>query len=82
MNLAKLNLTPEQLKVYTSLQKIAQAWTAMLWILILFTVGFVAFLYSIFVVKEQTLAKGIVGGIDTLLGFSLRAIIGHLFPKK
>jgi len=59
--LVKLNLKPEQVEAYVILQKVSQAWTAMIWMLILFTVGFFAFLYSLFAVHEQGWAKLIVG---------------------
>jgi hypothetical protein len=78
---AKLNLSREQVEAYVILQKVSQAWTAMIWMLILFTVGFFAFLYSLFAVNEQGWAKLIVGGIDTLMAYAIHSIFGYLFPK-
>jgi hypothetical protein len=81
MNLANLNLTPQQLEVYVTLQKVSQAWTAMIWMFILFTVGFISFLYAIFEVPEQAVAKGIVGAIDTLMVVFMHYIFRYLFPS-
>lgn len=81
MNLAHLNLTAEQLEVYVTLQKVSQAWTAMIWMFILFTIGFVSFLYAIFKVPEQAVAKGIVGAIDTLMVAFMHYIFRYLFPS-
>jgi hypothetical protein len=80
MKKSDLNLTPEQLAVYTALQKVRQAWTTLILILLLFAVGFFAFLYAVFTVPEQALSKSIVGGIDFLLGWAIKAIVNHLFP--
>jgi hypothetical protein len=80
MKKSDLNLSPEQLTVYTALQRIRMGWLTLVVILILFAIGFFAFLYAIFTVPEQGVQKGIVGGIDVLLVWSLRAIVSHLFP--
>ena len=58
------------------------AWTAMLVILTLLSIGFFCFLYAMFFLPEQAVAKGILGGIDGLLGWALHRIIGNLFPDK
>lgn len=75
-----LRLTPEQLAVYTELQRIRMAWVTLPVILALFAIGFLAFLYALFHIPQQGLPKTIVGGIDTLLGFALKTIITYLFP--
>ena len=81
MKKADLNLTSDQLAVYQVLQRIRMGWTTLIVLLGLFGVGFGAFLYAIFTIPEQTVSKGIVGAIDTLLGWSIHAIVGHLFPS-
>ena len=56
------------------------AWVALIVVLGLLTIGLLSFLYAIFFVKSQGLAKGLLGGVDTLLGVALRTIVVHLFP--
>jgi uncharacterized membrane-anchored protein YitT (DUF2179 family) len=75
-----LNLSPEQLAVYTTLQRIRMEWTTLITLFVLLAVGFFAFLYAIFFVPEQHVAKGIVGGIDLLLGTLLHYVVRNLFP--
>lgn len=76
------NITPSQRNWYETAQRIRMAWTAMLFILVLLTVGFFAFLYAMFFMPGQGLATSILGGIDLLFGWSLKAIISNLFPSK
>jgi hypothetical protein len=57
------------------------AWVALWFALGLFTIGFFSFLYAIFYLKHQGAEKSILGGIDTLLGFALRTVFAHLFPR-
>jgi hypothetical protein len=54
----------------------------MLVVLTLLCLGFFSFLYAMFFLPEQGVAKGILGGIDGLLGWALHRIIGNLFPDK
>jgi hypothetical protein len=75
-------LSPEQVSVYDAIQRIRMAWVSLIVVLALFTIGFGAFLYAIFFVSGQDIAKGIVGGIDGILVWSLRTILGNLFPKR
>jgi hypothetical protein len=75
-----LNLTPEQLAVYTALQRIRMEWFVLITLFVLLIVGFFSFLYAIFFVPEQQIAKGIVGGIDFLLGTLLHYVVRNLFP--
>lgn len=77
-----LKLTPDQLKIYTELQRIRMGWLTLYVVLGLFTIGFFSFLYALFFIHEQTLAKAITGGIDTLLGWALKNIVAYLFPSK
>jgi uncharacterized membrane protein YwaF len=74
------NLSPEQLAVYTALQRARMCWLTLILLLVLFAIGFFAFLYAIFNVSEQQIQKGIVGGIDGLLVWSIRAVVTNLFP--
>jgi len=57
-------------------------WVTLFVVLGLFTVGFASFLYALFCIHEQTLAKSITGGIDTLLGWALKDIVAYLFPTN
>lgn len=77
-----LKLTPDQLKIYTELQRIRMGWLTLYVVLGLFTIGFFSFLYALFFIHEQTLSKAITGGIDTLLGWALKDIVAYLFPSK
>ena len=77
-----LKLSPDQLKIYTELQRIRMGWLTLYVVLGLFTIGFGAFLYALFFIHEQTLGKAITGGIDTLLGWALKDIVAYLFPAK
>jgi hypothetical protein len=77
-----LKLSPEQLKIYTELQRIRMAWMTLCVILALFTIGLLSFLYAVFFVSQQTAPKLIMGGIDGLLGWALKHIVGNLFPPK
>jgi hypothetical protein len=74
-------LTPEQLKIYEGLQRIYMAWAALVCIFGLFTAGFVCFLVAVFQ-SGADVPKGILGGIDFLLGWALKTIIKNLFPPR
>ena len=82
MNDRRLDLTPDQLTVYKEIQNIRMAWVAFWFVMPLFTIGFLAFLVSLFWVAEQPFAKGILGGVDLLLTFPVRTIISYLFPRR
>ncbi len=77
-----LNLTPQQLEVYRVISRLNMAWVTLVVILTLFTIGLLSFLYSIFWVESQWMPKLILGGINTLLGWSLKTIVGFLFSTK
>jgi len=57
------------------------AWVTLWFILPLFAIGLLSFLYAIFQVQSETSAKKILGGIDLLLGWVLKAIVSYLFPR-
>jgi hypothetical protein len=76
------NLTPSQLKVYEVVQHIRMAWVTLACVLGLLSIGFCCFLYAMFFVKSQEVAKGILGGIDALLAWALKIILNNLFPSK
>lgn len=76
------SLTPRQLEAFKVIQRNYMAWVTLIVILILFTVGFLSFLYSIFWIGGQGTPKTILGGIDGLLGWCLKAIINYLFPNQ
>jgi hypothetical protein len=71
----------QQLQAYEVLQRIRMAWVALWFILILLAIGVVSFLVSLFLVQSQSTAKVLLGGVDTLLGLSVRTIIAYLFPS-
>jgi len=74
-------LTPEQLKVYETFQRIYMAWVVLICFFALFTAGFVCFLVSVFR-SGADVPKAILGGIDFVLGWGLKAIVNHLFPSR
>ena len=82
MNEEILKITPDQLIVYKELESNKMAWVAFWFVMPLFTIGFLAFLASIFLVHEQTFPKSIAGGVDFLLGFPVHRIISYLFPSS
>lgn len=73
-------LTPGQITAYTVLQRVRMAWTALITILALFVIGLLAFLYSVFFVHSAATPKLILGGIDGLLVWPLKAVVTYLFP--
>jgi hypothetical protein len=77
-----LVLTPEQLVVYRELELIRMAWFAFWFVMPLFAIGFLSFLYAVFFVDQQVLPKSIVGGVDALLGWSVKTIVTFLFSKR
>ena len=60
------------------------AWIVLWVIMTLFTVVLLAFLYSLFFVKGQEVAKPLLGLIDTVLGWAVKHIVAYLFnaPSK
>ena len=76
------NLTPNQLKVYETIHRIRMAWAALGVVLVLFTIGFVAFLCAVFLLPDQPVAKAISGGIDGLLAWALKIVLANLFPSR
>ena len=77
-----LNLTPQQLEVYRVINRLNMAWVTLLVILALFAIGLMSFLYSIFYIDSQMAPKLILGGINTLLGWSIKTIVGFLFSTR
>ncbi len=77
-----LDLSPQQLAVYKVIQRNYMAWVALIVVLSLFVIGFLSFLYSIFCVGGQGASKTILGGIDGLLGWCVKAIINYLFSSQ
>ena len=78
----KLDLTPQQLEVYRTISRINMAWLTLIVMLVLFTIGLLSFLYSIFWIESQGASKLILGSIDGVLGWSIKAIVGFLFSPK
>lgn len=76
------NLSPEQAKVYDVIARIKMAWVALWVFLALFIILCGAFLYSLFCIQGQGVAKLIIGGIDALLAWGLKIILGNLFPPR
>jgi hypothetical protein len=77
-----LNLTPQQLEVYRVINRINMAWVTLYVILALFAIGLLSFLCAIFYVPSQTAPKVLLGGINTLLGWSIKTIVSFLFSTK
>jgi hypothetical protein len=75
------DFTSRQLEVFKVIQRNNMAWVALGVVLSLFVIGFLSFLYSIFWVGGQGASKAILGGIDGLLGWCVKAVINYLFPS-
>jgi hypothetical protein len=76
------DLSLAQIKVYEVIQRNRMAWTTLTVVLTLLTVGFLSFLFAMFLLPQQDVAKGVLGGIDALLGWAVHRIVGNLFPKR
>ena len=74
-------LSDRQLKTFEVVERIRMAKVTLYVILAILVVGIAAFLVAIFGNYGETSAKAILGGINTLVGFSLRAVIAYLFPN-
>jgi len=74
------SLTDKQRKTYEVLQKIRMAWVVLWFVLCLFSAGFIAFLWSLFVLPSDALAKSALGGTNFLLGWAMKAVVRYLFP--
>jgi len=73
---------PGQLEVYQTISRIRMAWTALIVVFGLFTVGFGSFLYALFFINGAEIAKGVAGGVDLLLAWAVKVVLNHLFPGK
>jgi hypothetical protein len=76
------DLSADQRKTYEVFQRIRMAWVTLVVILGVFVAGFAAFLFAIFSLPSDMVAKVILGGIDALVGTSMYFIIRYLFPGK
>lgn len=58
------------------------AWVTLYVILALFVAAFIAFIAAVFWVQTDWLTRSLLGGIDGLLIWPLRRVVGHLFPER
>lgn len=73
-------LSPRQVTAYTVLQRVRMAWATLITILALFVIGLLSFLYAVLFVHTAAVPKLILGGIDALLVWPLKAVVTYLFP--
>ena len=73
-------ITDRQFKVYEGLEKIKMAWVALWAAVIPFLVVLVAFLYALFIIRNDGTAKLTLGATDATLGWALRTVYAYLFP--
>jgi hypothetical protein len=78
----RLDLTIEQARVDEIVNRIWMAKLTLSVVLGLFVLGFICFIVAMFALPSDAVAKGLLGGIDTLLGFQLRQINKHLYPSR
>ena len=76
------DLTPAQLNVYETLERIRMAWVALWFVLGLFTIALFTFLVALFVLPGDAASKSILGVINALLGGALGIVLRHLFPGR
>ena len=75
------SLTPRQLEAFKVIQRIYMAWVTLIVVLVLFTVCLGFFLYAVFWGDAHVTPTSILGVIDGILGWCLKAIINYLFPS-
>lgn len=75
------NLTPGQLKVYTTIQQIRMAWVALLVTLGCFICVLVALICAAFSLTAGPSMRWAFGIIDGLIALALRPVFAYLFPK-
>lgn len=81
MNNPTLSLTPAQLEVYATIERIRMAWLALRVTFFFFGVVLVALIWAAFSPVAGPSMRWAFGIIETILGWALHPIIRHLFPK-
>lgn len=74
------NLSAGQVRAYEVIQRIRMAWVALICVLALFSLGFLAFLWAAFNLEGAEVTKGVLGGVDLLLGWNMKKVFDNLFP--
>jgi hypothetical protein len=74
-------LSERQLRAYDVLQRGRMAWIAFFVVMTMFVVVFGCFIYAVFYRPDIDLwSKGGIFLLDGVLGWSIRQIVGYLFP--
>jgi hypothetical protein len=79
MGFAMMRIAPRKEEI---LNRIQMAKLTLRVILVLFSIGFLAFIVAMFVLPSDAWAKTILGGVDTLLGVRMAQIGKHLYPSR
>jgi hypothetical protein len=74
------SLTPEQLEVYKTLQRVRMAWLTLYVTLGCFIADFIALCIAAFSTTAGWEMRFAFGMIDALLAYGLNPIFHHLFP--
>jgi hypothetical protein len=75
------DLTPTQLKAFEALERIRMAWIALWFVLALFSITLLSFLVALFVLQSDAMPKTILGAVNGLMGWAVKVVLAHLFPK-
>jgi cytochrome c biogenesis protein CcdA len=81
MNDPRLSLTPAQLKVFETVERIQMAWLALRVTFLFFAVVLIALICAAFSPTAGPSMRWAFGIIETILGWAMHPIIRHLFPK-
>lgn len=74
-------LSPRQLEVYNAIQDNRRRWVGLIFLMIVFSIGFIAFLVALFIDLEQVSTR-VLGGVTALLGFHMRRAYQHIYPAS
>jgi len=76
------NFTDRQLRVYLALQRNRMAWIAFAVVMTMFVIVFGLFIYATFIRHDvDAWVQSGLAILDGLLGWTVRHIIGYLFPR-
>lgn len=76
------SLTDAQLKTIQALQRLKMAWILFYFMLTMFAVAFILLIISVFFTKAAAWVKIGFFLFNGILGWSVRALHLHLFPKS
>jgi cytochrome c biogenesis protein CcdA len=82
MNDPRQSLTPAQLKVFETVERIRMAWLALRVTFTFFGVVLIALIWAAFSPVAGPSMRWAFGIIETILGWAMHPIIRHLFPKS